>query len=54
MGLIGAKNFLDHLIFVRKAHIPNLMPIVPFLHLKKVVVGVGGCEVVGVKSGLKC
>ena len=45
MGVI-VKNFLDHLIFVRKAHIPNFIPLVPFLHVKKFVV-VGGW--VGVK-----
>ena len=35
-------NFIDHLIFVRKAYIPNFRPLVPFHHGKKFVVG-GGC-----------
>ena len=30
---------MDHLIFVRKAYIPNFRPLVPFLHVKKFVVG---------------
>ena len=38
---------MDHLIFVRKAYIPNFRPLVPFLHVKKFVV-VGGC--VGAKT----
>ena len=34
-------NFMNHLLFVRKAFIPIFRPIVPFLHVKKfVVVGV--------------
>ena len=37
---------MDHLIFVRKAYIPNFRPLVPFLHVKKFVVGGGW---VGVK-----
>ena len=32
---------MDHLIFVRKAHIPNLRLLVPFLHETKFVVVVG-------------
>ena len=32
---------MDHLIFVRKAYIPNFRPLVPFLHVKKFVVGGG-------------
>ena len=39
---VTIKNFLDHLIFVRKAHIPDLRLLVPFLHLKKIVLGGGG------------
>ena len=35
----GLTNFMDHLIFVRKAYIPNFRPLVPFLHVKKFVVG---------------
>ena len=34
-------NFMNHLIFVRKAYMLNRSPIVPFLHVKKFVVGVG-------------
>ena len=34
-----SQCFLDHLIFVRKAHIPNLRLRVPFLHVEKFVVG---------------
>ena len=37
---------MDHLIFVRKAYIPNFRPLVSFLHVKKFVVGGGW---VGVK-----
>ena len=35
---------MDHLIFLRKAYILNFRPLVPFLHVKKFVVGgwVGG------------
>ena len=33
---------MDHLIFVRKAYIPNFRPLVPFLHVKKFVVVGGG------------
>ena len=29
---------MNHIIFVRKAYIPNLRPQVPFLHVKKFVV----------------
>ena len=37
---------MDHLIFVRKAYIPNFRPLVPFLHVKKfVVVGWAGVKV---------
>ena len=32
---------MDHHIFVRKAYIPNFIPLVPFLHVKKFMV-VGG------------
>ena len=35
--------FLDPLIFVRKANIPNLRLLIPFLHVKKFVVVSGGC-----------
>ena len=36
----GLKNIMDHLLFVRKAYIvPNFRPLVPFLHVKKFVVG---------------
>ena len=40
----GFPNFLDHLIFVIKPYIPNLIPLGPFLHVEKfvVVVVVGG------------
>ena len=48
VGLRGLTNFMDHLIFVRKAYIPNFRPLVPFLHVKKCVV-VGGWWV-GVKT----
>ena len=34
---------MNHLLFVRKAYIPNFRPLVPFLHVKKFVVVVGGC-----------
>ena len=37
---------MDHLIFVRKAYIPNFRPLVPFLHVKKFVVVGGGWVVV--------
>ena len=30
---------MTHLIFVRKAYIPNFRPLVPLLHVKKFVVG---------------
>ena len=40
---------MNHLIFVRKAYIPNFRPLVPFLHVKKFVWVVGGW-VVGVKT----
>ena len=44
-------NFMNHLLFVRKAYIPNFRPLEPFLHVKKfVVVGGGGGGVVGVKT----
>ena len=33
---------MDHHIFVRKAYILNFRPLVPFLHVKKFVVGVKG------------
>ena len=35
-------NFMNHLIFVREAYIPNFRPLVPFLHVKKFVVVGGG------------
>ena len=38
---------MDHIILVRKAHIPNFRPLVPSLHVKKFVVGGGW---VGVKT----
>ena len=38
----GHTDSLDHHIFVRKAYIPNLIPLVPFLHVEKFVVGGGG------------
>ena len=41
-------NFMNHLIFGRKAYIPNFRPIVPFVHFKKFVV-MGGWWV-GVKT----
>ena len=42
-----SQCFLDHLIFVRKAHIPNLRLLVPFLPPEKFVVGGGWVVVVG-------
>ena len=37
------KNFVDRLIYVSKAYIPNLRPLGPLLHVEKfVVVGGGG------------
>ena len=36
---------MDHLIFVRKAYIPNFRPLVPFLHVKKVCGGWVGVKV---------
>ena len=36
------QSFLDHLIFVRKAHMPNLRPLVSFIHVEKFVVMSGG------------
>ena len=42
----GVKNFVDHLILVREAYVPNFRPFVPKLHVKKFVVGGwvgGGC-----------
>ena len=39
---------MNHLIFVRKAYMPNFRPLVPFLHAKKFVV-VGGW-LLGVKT----
>ena len=35
------KNYVDRLIYVRKAYIPNLGPIGPLLHVEKFVVGGG-------------
>ena len=31
-------NFMNHLIFVKEAYIPNFRRLVPFLHVKKFVV----------------
>ena len=36
------SSFMDYLIFGRKACIANFIPLVPFLHVKKFVVGGGG------------
>ena len=44
---LGVQHLLDHRIFVRNAHIPNLRPLGPFLHVEKFVV------VVGLRSGFK-
>ena len=43
---MGAKNFFDYLIIVRKTHIPNLRPLIPFLNVEKIVVVGGGWVVV--------
>ena len=43
-----ARNFFDFLIFVRKAYLQNLIPLVPFLHVEKFVMvdfDVGGVGV---------
>ena len=42
------KNFVDRLIYVSKAYIPNFGPLGPLLHIEKfvVVVVVGGWWVV--------
>ena len=39
IGLRRIINVMNHLIFVRKAYIPNFRPQVPFLHVKKFVGG---------------
>ena len=39
---------VNYLIFMTKAYIPNFRPLVPFLHVKKFVVGGGWW--VGVKT----
>ena len=39
----GFPNFLDHIIFVIKPYIPNFIPLGPFLHVKKFVMGVCVC-----------
>ena len=47
MGLRCVLNFMNHIIFVRKAYIPNFRPLVPSLHVKKFVVGGWVAVVVG-------
>ena len=42
IGLSWITDSLDHLIFMRKAYKPNLIPLVSFLHAEKFVVGGGG------------
>ena len=46
---------MDHLIFVRKAYIPNFRPLILFLHVKKVCGGwwVGGWMGVKVDFSVK-
>ena len=40
IGLREVKSFINHLILVRLAYIPNFRPLVLSLHVKKFVVGV--------------
>ena len=34
-------NLMTHLIFVGKAYIPNFRPLLPYLHVKKFLLGGG-------------
>ena len=44
---------MNHLIFVRKAYMLNRLPLVPFLHVEKFVVGGGGGWVLKVDFSVK-